>query len=206
MPAIINFKICDNSKSCDAINICPTGAFGWNEEKKTLEINNDKCINCGLCATSEFSCQVGAIRFAKDEDELKLISKEIEDDPRTTTDLIVDRFGADPVNIAYYCNEEKLLNLLTSSKLIIFEFINLDQTECLIKSIPVKEIINHINEECLYRKVDIKSNSFIEKYDIHQVPSLLFFKNNNYLGKIEGYYSVDQKEELFSKINKILKI
>ena len=33
MPVIINFKVCDNAEVCNAINVCPTGAFNWNKEK-----------------------------------------------------------------------------------------------------------------------------------------------------------------------------
>ena len=58
MPVIINYKICDNAEACSAINVCPVGAFKWNAEKKSLEIDNDKCINCGKCAVSEESCPV----------------------------------------------------------------------------------------------------------------------------------------------------
>lgn len=53
MPVIINFKVCDNAEVCDAIKVCPVGAFKWNEEKKTLEIDKEKCIDCGKFATSE---------------------------------------------------------------------------------------------------------------------------------------------------------
>lgn len=58
MPVIINFKVCDNAEVCDAIRVCPVGAFRWNNQKKTLEIDNDKCTECGKCATSEESCKV----------------------------------------------------------------------------------------------------------------------------------------------------
>ena len=43
-----------------------------------------------------------------------------------------------------------------------------------------------------------------EKYDIVELPSLLIFKNKKYLGKVDGYYNTEQKEEFIEKINKIL--
>ena len=64
MSVLVNFKICDNAKECGGIAVCPTGALSWNEKKGTIEINNEKCISCGLC---EKECSIGEIAFAKNE-------------------------------------------------------------------------------------------------------------------------------------------
>lgn len=44
MSVLVNFKICDNAKECGGILTCPTGALSWDEEKETININNEKCI------------------------------------------------------------------------------------------------------------------------------------------------------------------
>ncbi|MBU0897971.1 MAG: 4Fe-4S dicluster domain-containing protein [Patescibacteria group bacterium] len=62
MSVLINFKICDNSKDCNGIKVCPVGAIFWDEKRKTVAVNNKKCISCGMC---EKSCLIGAIRVAK---------------------------------------------------------------------------------------------------------------------------------------------
>ena len=205
MPVLINFKVCDNAEACNAINVCPTGAFYWNKEKKTLEINKEKCIDCGLCATSEKSCQVGAIKFAKTNEEYEKIKKEIDDDPRTIADLMADRYGGQPINMPFYCTEEELPEVLTTSKICLIEAFNDDSIECLIKSIPIKEIMKKTVSDSVYRKVEIKSDNLIKKYNIEELPSLLVFKNNVLLGKINGYYSTEQQEDFIEKINDILK-
>ncbi len=205
MPVLINFKVCDNAEACNAINVCPTGAFRWNKEKKTLEIDKEKCIDCGLCATSEKSCQVGAIRFAKTQEELKKIKKEIDDDSRTIADLMADRYGGQPINMPFYCTEEELSEVLTTSKMCFIEVFNDDSIECLIKSIPIKDIMKKTINDLVYRKVEIKTDALIKKYNITELPSLLVFNNDKFLGKIDGYYSTEQEEELIEKINKILK-
>lgn len=205
MPVLINFKVCDNAEACNAINVCPTGAFRWNKEKKTLEVDREKCIDCGLCATSEDSCQVGAIRFAKTEEEYKKIQKEIDDDPRTVSDLMADRYGGQPINMPFYCTEEELSEVLTTSKICLIEVFNDDSIECLIKSIPIKEIMKKTVNDSVYRKVEIKSDDLIKQYNITELPSLLLFKDNVLLGKIDGYYSTGQQEEFIEKINDILK-
>lgn len=203
MPVIINFKICDNAEACNAINVCPTGAFHWNSEKKTLEIDKDKCIECGACATSEKSCQVGAIRFARTKEALEQIKKEIAEDPRTISDLQADRYGATPINMPFSCSENELDSVLTTIKTCLIEVYNEDSIECLIKSIPVKEILKEIDNST-YRKVEVKSEDFKKKYSINELPSLLIFKDKNLLGKIEGYYSVEQKEDLINLIKEII--
>ena len=205
MPVVINFKVCDNAEACNAINVCPTGAFRWNKEKKTLEINKELCINCGLCATSEESCQVGAIKFAKTEEDLEKIKKEIDEDPRTIADLMVDRYGSQPINMPFCCKEDELESVLTTSKICFIEVLKEELEECLIKSIPIKEIVNNTTNNCLYRKVELESDNIIKKFDIKELPALLIFKDNNLLGKVEGYYPIEQKEDFINKINDIVK-
>lgn len=205
MAVLVNFKICDNAEACNAIKVCPTGAFKWDEQKKSLIVDEEKCINCGLCATSSESCQVGAIRFAKNNEEYKKIKKEIEEDPRTIADLMADRYGGQPINMPFYCEENELIKVLTTSKLCLIEVFNDDSIECLIKSIPIKDILNNIKEETVYRKLEVKSDELINKYSLTELPSLLIFKNNKLLGKIEGYYTIEEKNKLKDKINEIIK-
>lgn len=199
MPVLVNFKICDNSEACSGISVCPTKAFKWNEEKKTIEIDNEKCINCGLCAKS---CPVGAIKFAKDEEELKKIKKEIDDDPRTLKDLMVDRYGGQPINDNSCCSQDELPSILTTKKPCLIELFNDDSIECLVMSIPIKQIMKE-TKEFVYNKLEA-DDGILKKYDIKELPSLLIFENNKLLGKIEGYYPVVQKEEFVKKINDIL--
>ena len=66
MSILVNFKICDNDKACSGMEACPNGVFSWDEEKKSLVIDNSKCISCGLC---EKACMVSAIRVARTQEE-----------------------------------------------------------------------------------------------------------------------------------------
>lgn len=206
MPVIINFKVCDNAEACDAIKVCPVGAFNWNAGKKTLEIDEKKCINCGKCATSEESCKVGAIKFAKDEEELEKIQKEIEDDERTIKDLMVDRYGAQPINMPFYCKENELEKVIATKRTVLVEVFNEDYEECLIKSIPIKEIFNNLDiPELTYRKLEVETAEFVRRYDIKELPSMLIFKSGELMGKIDGYYSNEDKDVLFQKIGIVIK-
>ena len=205
MPVLMNFKICDNAEACNAIKVCPTKAFRWNDAKKTLEIDKDKCIECGLCATSEDSCQLGVIKFAKNDEELKKIQKEIDEDPRTIKDLMVDRYGATPINKPFKCNEADLEKVFKSPKPLLIELYKEETIECLINSIPLKEIFNCINKDDLrFRKIKNTTEEFLTKYNIKTLPCLLYFENAELKWKIEGFYSTEEKEELFDKIKQFI--
>lgn len=198
MAVLVNFKICDNAKECGGIEVCPTGALSWDEENETIKIDNEKCISCGSC---EQNCPIGAIRVAYDDEEYKKISKEIEEDPRTTKDLFVDRYGAAPLS-EFFMIEEKDLNKKIGNGITLVECYEDDSIQCLLKSIPIKDITSNMPKDTMFYKVEA-NEELKKKYNINELPTLLLFKNGNLLGKIEGYYQVEQKEELINKINEI---
>jgi len=201
MPVLINFKICDNDKACSGMSVCPNGVFEWDENNKTLLIDNEKCTSCGLC---EKACMVSAIKVAKTEEEYKKIQKEIDDDPRSINDLLVDRYGATPIDKAMIGYEEEVeLKLKHAKRPLIVELYNEDSIMCLLKSIPIKKIADTFDENTRFRKVEIKTDKLLEKYNIKELPSLLFFRKGQLVGKIEGYVDDDAQEELFETIKKI---
>lgn len=201
MSVLINFKICDNSKDCNGIKVCPIGAFYWDEKQKTIAIDNEKCISCGKC---EESCSVGAIRVAKDEEEFKRIKKEIDKDPRKISDLFVDRYGAVSVFPPFLISTEEFdIHVIQSTKLAIAELFTDDSIKCLLHSIPIKDLFKDI--DALYRKVKVQENDrFLKKYEVKELPALLFFKNGKLIGKIEGHYNIGKKEKLLEKVNSII--
>jgi len=201
MPVLINFKICDNSEDCDGIEACSTGAIYWDRENRTLAIDNSKCTNCALC---ENSCPVGAIKFAKNKEEYDKIKKEIDEDPRKVSDLFVDRYGAQPIHRGFIIAEDKFdIQIINSTKLAVVELFNEDSIMCLRYSIPAKLLFKDMDIK--YRKVQLKDDELLKKYNVKKLPSLLFFKEGKLMGKIEGYYSIKGKEKIMEKINQIIK-
>ncbi len=200
MSVLINFKICDNAKECGGIAICPTGALKWNKEKETIDIDNDKCISCGLCETE---CPISAIRVAKTEEEFKKIKEEIDNDPRSQKDLFVDRYGAAPLSERFIAEVDTLEEKVHKSEIVIIELFNDDSIECLLKSIPIKDIFDELPDNALFYKIECNDDTK-KDLNIKELPAILIYKNGKIEGKIEGYYSVDQKEELFEKIKKFV--
>ena len=200
MAVLVNFKICDNAKECGGIAVCPTGALSWNEEKESIEIDNDKCISCGLC---DKECPIGAIMVAKNSEEYQKIKKEIDEDPRTTKDLFVDRYGAVAISDFFKIESEEIKEKAEKDCLTLIEVYNPDVAECLLKSIPIKELTKNLPKDTLFYKTE--SDKIIDEYNMIELPSLLVFKKGKLLGYIDGYYTTDEKEKVISKLSDIIK-
>jgi len=198
MPPIINFKICDNAAECGGVEVCPTKAITWNESKKTLEIDDSKCINCGLCVKE---CPVGAIKVATSKD-LELIKQEYEKDQRRTSDLFIERYGASSMDPTALVSPIFLQSQIDKKLTLVAEIYDNDLAMCLVKSIPIKDLFKN---KILYYKINIKfAPNLIKEYKIKKLPCLLFFKNGQLTGKIEGYYGLDKKTQLLTKISEFI--
>lgn len=200
MKALINFKICDNAKECSGIAVCPTGAMYFDEENETIAVDDEKCTNCGLC---EKECPIGAIMVAKNQSQYKQYIKDIENDPRKTKDLFVDRFGAAPLSEFFIIEENDLDKKINNSNITFIEVFDFDTVACLLKSIPIKDITDNISEEVFYYKLE-KTDNIINTYNLTELPALLVFKDGKLLGKVEGYYETSSKDEFEDKIKSIL--
>jgi len=176
-------------------------AFFWDEKRKTIAVEEKKCIMCGSC---EQSCPVGAIRVARTKEEYLRIKKEIESDPRKVSDLFVDRYGAEPRSPAFFISRRSFpVQILEATQIAVVEFFTNESIECLLHSIPVKELFPDVKVK--YRKIELgRDDELVKTYDINNFPCLLFFKDGKLVGKIEGYYSNSQKKILIGKIKKIM--
>ena len=200
MAVLVNFKICDNAKECGGVAVCPTGALFYDDEKESIIIDNNKCVSCGRC---ESECPIGAIMVARTDEEYVKIKDEIDNDARTTKDLFVDRYGATPLSEFFIVEPDDIEFKVNKNGITLVELYNDDSIQCLLKSIPIKELSKDLPKDTLFYKVEATEN-IIHKYNIDELPSLLIFKKENLLGHVDGYYTSDSKEEMINKIKKIV--
>ncbi len=197
MPAIINYKICDQANACGGISACPVGAFSYNDKKKHLEIDNDKCISCGKCVGT---CPIGAIGVAKTQEEFEDLKQIIENDPRSSEDLFVDRFGADIISNDKTINFTEINSAISSSSKLLIEIFNDDSIQCLLKSIPYSEIAKN-TEYTNYLRSNIEDKDGAS-FGIKSLPCLLVCDDGKIKKVINKYYELDEKQKLFEEIKR----
>lgn len=195
MSVLINKKVCDNAKECSCIEECPSKAFYFDQEKNTIAVINNLCTKCRICM---IACPAGAVKVARNEEEYQRIKKEYHEDIRTEEELFVDRYGAAPINEDYLFDIELLEELiLDSNRPLLVELFKDDETiHCLIQSIPISEIINELNNNATYRKVEVIDNGQLGKYNIKTCPSLLLVENGKVIKTFEGFCHIKEKEKL----------
>lgn len=196
MPAILNYKICDHAPACDVRKICPVQAISYNEETKRIEIDNTKCISCGAC---ERTCPIQAIGVARTPEEEMELLQAIEEDPRNSEDLFVDRYGADFINDDVMIETNDIEDKLKSEDCLI-EVLDENNISCLLKSITYNEILENSTYKTYYRCLvaDIKD---VEKFGVTEFPSLLLCNNGKLKKVVSGYFEDSDKHELFKQIN-----
>lgn len=203
MSVLINYKICDNAKECGGIAVCPTGAIYWAEEAVKIEVDSLKCTCCKACLEA---CPVGAIHIAENEEEYQKIKSEIEKDIRERKELFVDRYGSTPIDESLLLAGDRLEAQLKAAKGVhLVEFFNEESIECLLKSIPVSNIINTAGGCAAYKKLEA-DDSLCSKFEIENLPALLVFDDGSLIGKIDGYYDTSQQISFISELMNILKL
>ena len=200
MPATLNLKRCDNVKECGAPSTCTVGAFHWDESKKSLIIDVEKCTDCGMC---ENACPSGAILVVPDIDEYNATLRIIEQDESTVEDLFVDRYGAMTVSSTNEIKYDDLKSLIAKcTDTIAIEVVDANNPSCLISAVPYSVIFEG-KQIKLYKIMTCdddlkKTKSF---FKIEKDPALIICKK----GKIAAIYQGEVKSENDAKVQELKK-
>lgn len=194
---IINEKICDNAKECSGIAVCPTRAIFWNETKGKIDVDNDLCVSCRKCITN--GCPIGAIIVVDNQADYEKEMNQIETDARKEEDLHVERYGASSIEEKLLIELREVEKRLSDGKYVFVEKFNDDSIQCLLHSIPIHEIRETLDIEFDYYKCDIGNSDETAK-----LPAMVIYYGYECLGQIEGYFTDEEKNVLFEKINEIV--
>lgn len=56
----VDKSICSKCAECVGLSYCPMGVYSVDEQTGEVIIDNEKCVDCGLCVNT---CPAGAIKF-----------------------------------------------------------------------------------------------------------------------------------------------
>lgn len=108
-----------------------------------------------------------------------------------------------PLSDFFIITPKELEEKTKTQNIVLVECYNDDSIECLLKSIPIKELTKNLPDSTLFYKIE-SDDTLIKKYHIDELPTLLFFRNGKLLNKISGYYTIDEKDKLIQQIENIL--
>lgn len=197
MPGVINYKICDLAPECGGIEVCPAGALLWNKKAKRPEIDNNKCVSCGVCVRE---CPVGAIVVVKTQEEFGEVLRRIKNDSRSEKELWRERLGCQPgrtpplAKIITPKNFEK--EIVQVKDLLVVDVWNEETLDCRYHSILWEEL--GFAQRVAFKKLrGDEYPELVKKLKITKFPTLLIFKDGKEVSRKEGYlYASDRKSLL----------
>ena len=131
------------------------------------------------------------------EEELELIQA-IEEDPRNSEDLFVDRYGADFINEDVMIEADMIESKINEEDCLI-EVLDENNIYCLLKSITYSEILENCNYTTYFRCL-VEDLNQVTKFGVSEFPSLLICKKGKVQKVISGYFEDSDKQELFKQL------
>ncbi len=198
MGVLINKKRCDNAEACPCIEGCPAKAFYYDKIKGTVAVHDELCINCRKCM---MTCEAGAVKVFRTEEERAALQTEYDEDVMSIEELFQDRYGATSIDSKFKITSSELQELIKdTNKALLVEFYDEDEASCLINSIPIKEIVENIDEPVSYRKVEKPDSSILKAYEISQLPALVIIEKGKVTFEFIGTLNIIDKEKLFLQL------
>lgn len=205
---IINSKICDRAPECGGISVCPTHALSFDSKNKQIIWDESKCTFCLKCTLPD-SCPVGAIMFARDDEQKNLILDTINSDPHTDDWLWQERYGVMPATAqssAINLDNSNFNEVMADKKNKIIDIWHTDFLNCRLHSPLFSELLAGITSPPQIFKLDAqKYPQIAKKLKTTIFPSLLVYKNNLKVFEQTGYIESERISSLNNQFKKFFK-
>ena len=189
-PYII-LNACDNTPGCPVIESCPQDIFHYNFNIKKLLLNQNQCLECGLCVTE---CEHDAVKLIEPD---KIENKREQEDlyGMALAERIKDHYGIDPTSILNDKQIEEIENIdeVSDDTNILLYVYGIWQPESYIGYSFFKEISQEIRNEVNDLKTFKIEFRNIAR-EITELPAIIIIKDskvkNTYTGIKNPMYLV----------------
>ncbi len=191
MPVLIDERLCDQNPACGAKRACRYDVFSYNPHVQKMEVNNDNCIDCGLCPRY---CPAGAVRFARSAGELDQIRAQIAQSNETKDDLLAARYGVRPGdpresgrNLGHVDCETFEHEVLESDMPVAVDFWAEWCAPCRVLAPTFKELAAQYEGKMKFVKLDTEECPDVPaEYGIRGIPTVLFFRGGQVVDQVVG--------------------
>ena len=180
MPALIDYRSCDDSPYCGAARFCPKNNFEMRDGRWVID-----AAACGGCAGACVrACPPGAIRHARTMEELEQVRLEIESSTETADDLFEKRYGVRPGdphelgtnldNVDCSTFDRKVLQ---ADLPVVVDFWADWCVSCKLVVPTFKKLAAEYAGRMQFMKLDTEDcQQVAARYGIRSIPTMLFFK------------------------------
>ena len=208
MPVLIDYRACDDSPHCGSARACSHGAITYNPSRKKIEVDNSKCTDCAICVRY---CPSGAVKFARNEAELKKIEADIASSNLSKDDLLERQYGARPgdprstgQNLEHVDCDTFEEEVLRSPVPVAVDFWAEWCAPCRILAPTFKAIAAQYDGRMKFFKLDTEACQDIPyQYGIRSIPTVLFFDRGRVVAREIGAVP---KKQLQKTVDQILEV
>ncbi len=152
------------------------------------------------------SCPVGAIMYAADEQQEKLILDTIASDPVTEDWLWLERYGTFPGQtqpLATILNLSNINYVLSDSGTKLVDIWHPDFVDCRLHS-PLFSDLIHGKDVPIYKLNAQDFPQLASQLGVTSFPTLFVYKNGQIIFTHTGYVKKDSISDIIQKINKLI--
>jgi len=207
MPILINHNICDEVPECGGIEVCPTKAIYYDYKKRTIVLDQLKCIDCLKCTLPDV-CPVGCFLYARNKKEETRLQKIIKPDAKKMTWLWQERYGCQPGRVkpkAIILTDNNFKTMFSKKGIKAIDVWHNDYLDCRLHSPLFKELFQRASENITKYKLDAqKYTKLANKLKAKTFPSLLILRDKVEIFRYEGYINKKSISGLSKKLKTIL--